>query len=153
MSTFSPIQKPESVVVGQNVNYTVPAGRVARVSITADVDMRTAMSDAAANALQSASSQFGSSNHDAKTVTLRAGDILSSTRTTGSTSVAGDNGGSRHRAVASSASVSVTINAVTAFSVVTSGGGAGTQSSGASGTLITLTGTANMGFVAEEYFE
>jgi hypothetical protein len=151
MTTLFQIQKPENVVVGLNVNYTVPAGMVAKVA--ALISVSNYASQTAEGLNTDLPIQTGSAASDSQKIemVLRAGDILSSTRTTGSTSgtVSFDTFFNR----SSVAICTLLVNAANSCTVRAPASISGTVPGSSGNATFAVTGTADMGFVAEEYFE
>ena len=83
MTTLFQIQKPEAIVVGQNVNYTVPAGRVAKVAVCLSCSASTRFSPGPTVSVSNPFAAGSNSNSISEVLTLRAGDVLSSSRVTG----------------------------------------------------------------------
>jgi len=150
MATLNGVLVPDNIVVGLNVSYTVPAGKVALVRATLS-----------ATNVGSVTSNYGStSEYPAVTgnsstgnvdLTLRAGDIISSVRTTGTGSTNNTSNVMASR-VASCTTV-MTVNGSNACSVNASASASNHNTSPGAGVVTnTTTGVADFGFFAEEYF-
>jgi hypothetical protein len=145
MSTLQSILKPTSIVVGQNVNYTVPAGRIAKVSL----NLNASCSCYAAGLINNPLPGTDGDNSSDTELILRAGDVVSSTRTTG----AGTTNGVANQVttrVAEASSI-LLINGV-ASKIVSARATVSLQNSATTFPIVS-TGRADIGFVAEEYLE
>lgn len=150
MATFNGLQRPDSMTVGLNISYTVPVGKISRVTATLSAYCTTYRSSF--NNEDSTGSQTANASANSLTGSfiLGAGDILSSTRVTGAgnTSVANNTFGSR----AAEASSILTINGTNSLAVRAAASmGIMTSTAGFSDT-ITSSGAADASFIAEEYY-
>lgn len=127
------IQAPETIVVGLNVSYTVPTGRVARVKACLDASASAFFTNVSYSAAGTASGNAAYFEFVAP-----AGTVISSTRTAASGS-GGQNGVS---------TTTMTINGSNSSSITCRSG----MGTGPSGSTTTTAGSANFGFYAEEYF-
>jgi len=151
MSTIPMIQKPVGVTVGQNVSYTVPEDRIARVTCTLSVTNQAYVTPNTTNAgTQNLTGNANSVTETAQLI-LRAGDILSSNRSTESGTSAVSGGAFGFRATQSYCILlvntlsSLTVRAAASLSI---------KDGGSSGSLtINTVGVSDMSFFAEEYYE
>jgi hypothetical protein len=131
MTTFNGLQAPLSVSQGLNVSYTVPEGRVARVTVTLSVNAR-----GSGGTVNTVGGQ-GSSDSATTTIVLPEGTLLSSSRTAAS---------GTSSSVSANSVVTMTVNGSNSLQVnagvhaVTNGGS------------ISATGVASFSFYAEEYY-
>ena len=154
MATLQTILKPIEITVGQNVNYTVPVGRIARFNYTMNLN-----ADVVPVGLVG-STVFNNGNNskiESGSLILRAGDIISSTRSTGAgTTNTTGSGVAIMLTRTAVASVTLLINtvaskliniAVSCTRLINAG------DNGSSVAAITSTGAADLSFVIEEYLE
>jgi hypothetical protein len=156
MSTLQSILKPTSIVVAQNVNYTVPAGRIAKVNVSMAVSNAFYINPGPSVS----SSTYSAGNNAAavtKQLTLRAGDVVSSTRSTGAgTTNVGAGVSNVNVTRVAVASISLLINGANSSLIQVQGAGGGRFSNGnsfASESALTSIGSADVGLVVEEYLE
>lgn len=155
MATVTNILTPASVVVGQNVNYTVPTGRVAVINLTNMVTHFYSSSGGTTSFTSTNELPYPCLSESFK-FTLRAGDILSSTRVTGSGAVGSSMPQATNVFIAGGTTTSITtlINGNNAFLTKVSSMAAvfATNTSLSAFQPITATGSADVTFVNEEYY-
>lgn len=146
-TAFSTINRPDSYTYGQNVNYTVPEGKIARVSLWATVNVGHIHTNSSTS--NQTFSHSNATDSQEASVILESGDILSSTRTaaSGSTTINANSNTSRNQV----STVDILVNANICLSITARGSSVVCNDSAGTGS-ITSSGTAEMGFIAEEYY-
>jgi hypothetical protein len=140
MSTLQSILKPDNVTQGLNVAYTVPAGKVARVKAVLNASSG-AQSTQPAGSSSTVAAGTGGANSANVDMVLRAGDVLSSSRTAASAS-------GTTAAIASTSTTTMTVNGNNSCQVTST-----SQMGGHPNSTQSITGTASFGWIAEEYPE
>jgi hypothetical protein len=156
MATITQIQKPVAIIVGLNISYTVPSGKIAKVKALLSALAR-------ANSFSGNPGSGGYSNQpsigDGQAVSetlefiLVSGDVLSSVRTAASASATATSNQPPAVAIGTT-TVTLTINGANAAQINAAATAAcSTSTSGSGSTSVSVTGVAAVGFIAEEYFE
>jgi len=140
--------QPVNTVVGTTASYTVPAGKYAKVSITASASSRLAPGSGSSSQY-SINTLSASSNSDTKDIMLKSGDVLTSSLTNASgshsTSTTVITQGS------SESVVNVMVNGVVIFSVRAPISTGVNTTSNPAVLLCNYTGSTSVGYIASEY--
>jgi len=147
MTTFNGLQRPDNIAVGQNISYTVPKGKIAKVK----ANLCATAYGRGTVGVQTGLTSNGMGVSESLEMVLVEGDILSSTRVTASATNTVSGSSSGDLTASSTSSVTMTVNSSNSL-VVVANGHVSMAYSGTAIHTVNVTGSSNFGFFAEEYF-
>ena len=153
MATFNGLQAPDNIAVGLNIAYTVPVGKVARVTCTLSVTASAYFSSlglGTAAELSEKTTGMASSNSAEKVCILPEGTIISGTGVTGAgtTTIVASTFNSR----VGTCSMTMVVNGSNSGSISTQASVSAVNNDSSNNATLTTTGVASFGFIAEEYY-